>query len=187
MKMRKPAAARKPINQLHETEPRWFAVRTRFKCEKYAQGLLEKKGITAYVPLQHFVRRYTRKVKTVDKPLISCYVFVKIAQSEYLPVLETENIAGFVRMAKCLVAIPEHEIQILRRITLEEGLDIDIMEGAFESGDRVEIVAGNLIGLQGRVIGSENKQRLQIELETLGYSLLLTLDAALLQKIQPRP
>ena len=33
------------INQLHETEPRWFAIYSAFKKEKFAKKLLEKKGI----------------------------------------------------------------------------------------------------------------------------------------------
>ena len=173
-----------PFNQLHDTEPRWFALRTRYKCEKYVQRLLEKKGIHAYVPLQQYVRRYERKVKITDKPLISCYVFVRITKPEYVPTLETENVAGFVKIARSLLAIPEEEIQVLRRITLEKDLEVEVRAGAFATGDRVEIAAGNLVGLKGRVVRVENKSRLEVELETLGYSLLITLDAGLLHKLQ---
>ena len=63
----------------------------------------------------------------VEKPLINCYVFVLITKQHYLPVLETENVAGFVKSSKDLRAIPEAEMEILRRITLENGLDVSVM------------------------------------------------------------
>ncbi|MFN4255616.1 MAG: UpxY family transcription antiterminator [Saprospiraceae bacterium] len=170
------------VSDLHETEPRWFAVRTRAKCEKFVRQALAKKNVEAYVPLQQFVRRYERKTRTVEKPLITCYVFVQITKNEYLPVLETENVAGFVRIGKDLRAIPEAEIDLLRRITLEKDLELEVMEGAFHEGDWVEIVAGSLAGLRGRVVQREGKRRFQVELEQLGYSLLMQVDAQLLGK-----
>lgn len=172
-----------PVNHLHESEPHWFAIRTRSKSEKFVWRALGKKGIHAYLPLQKWVRRYSRSKRTVEKPLINCYVFVQITKSQYLPVLETEHVTGFVRFNKDLRAIPEEEINLLRRITLEEGLEIEVMPGSFSEGEIVEINAGNLAGLKGRVVKAESKRQLQIELLTLGYSLLIQVDAAFLGKV----
>ncbi len=168
---------------LDETEPRWFAVQTRAKSEKFVQRQLHKKGIHAYVPLQRLMRRYTRSTRIVEKPLINCYVFVRIVQHQYVPVLETENVMGFIKFDKNLVAIPESEIDLLRRITLEEGLDLEVVTGALDEGDPVVISAGNLTGLKGKVVHSAGKNRFQVELETLGYSLLINIDASFLQKL----
>ena len=88
------------VNHLHETEPRWFAVHTRSRSEKFVQRMLTKKGVHAYLPLQKLMRRYTRSTRMVEKPLINCYVFVLITKQHYLPVLETENVAGFVKSSK---------------------------------------------------------------------------------------
>ena len=170
------------VNHLQETEPRWFAVHTRSKSEKFVQRMLLKKGIQAWLPLQKLMRRYSRSTRLVEKPLINCYVFVRIVKSEYLPVLETENVAGFVKFNKNLIAIPEPEIELLKRVTLEDGLDVEAVPGAFMEGDPVEISAGNLTGMQGYIVQSEGKRRFKVALEQLGYSLLITVDAAFLQK-----
>lgn len=170
------------VNQLDEQEHRWFAVYTRFKSEKSAQKLLARKGINAYCPLQRIVRRYNRSIRQVEKPLISCYIFVKIKKAEYVEVLETENVVGFVKFSRNLIAIPEVEIDLLRRITLEEGLELEAVKGALEEGDPVEITAGNLFGMKGKIVKSDGKNKFQVELETLGYSLLITIDAAFLEK-----
>ncbi len=172
-----------PVNHLHETTPRWFAVHTRSRSEKFVQRMLAKKGIHAYLPLQKLMRRYTRSTRQVEKPLINCYVFVLITKEAYLPVLETENVAGFVKSRNDLRAIPEAEMEIMRRITLEADLDLEVFAGHFNEGEPVEITAGNLIGLKGRIVKAEGKRKFQIELLSLGYSLLISVDAAFLGKL----
>lgn len=169
-------------NHLHETEARWFAVHTRSRSEKFVQRMLSKKGINAYLPLQKLLRRYTRSTRLVEKPLINSYVFVKIIKTQYVPVLETENVAGFVKFSKNMISIPEEEIEILRRITLEDGLDVEAVPGQFAEGDPVEISAGNLMGMKGRIVKLEGKRKMQVELAALGYSLLITIDATFLEK-----
>lgn len=171
------------INHLHDTEPRWFAVQTRSKSEKFVQRSLAKKGIHAYVPLQRLMRRYTRSTRIVEKPLINCYVFVRIVKKDYIPVLETENVSGFIRFNKELIAIPEEEINVLRRITLEEGLEVEAVPGVFHAGDPVEITAGSLTGLRGHIVKQAGRQRFQVELERLGYTLLITIDSFFLNPL----
>jgi len=173
-----------PINHLHASEPRWFAIHTRSKSEKFVQRMLTKKGVHAYLPLQKLMRRYTRSTRLVEKPLINCYVFVLITKEHYLPVLETENVAGFVKSSKDLRSIPEAEIEILRRITLECDLDMELIPGGFSEGEPVEITAGNLIGMKGRIVKTEGTRKFQIELLTLGYSLLISVDGAFLGKVK---
>ncbi len=170
------------INQLHETQPRWFAVGTRSKCEKIVQQTLAKKGVHAYVPLVKSVKKYLRKIRHVEKPLIGCYVFVRITKEEYVRVLETENITGFVRFSKNLIAIPEEEITVLKKIVMESDIELEILAGTVYPGDPVIIAAGPLTGLQGKVVKVEGKRKFQVELERLGYSLLITIDAQFVQK-----
>lgn len=177
------AIEKAPTNHLSDTESRWFAVRTRSKSEKFAQRLLSRKGIHAWLPIQKIMRKYTRSTRMVEKPLINSYVFVKIVKSEYVPVLETENVAGFVKFAKNLLSIPEAEIEILRRVTLEHDLDLDVIPGSMEAGEHVEISAGNLMGMRGRVVQVESKRKVQIELTQLGYSLIISVDIAFLTTI----
>jgi len=176
------AGSQQPINHLHATELRWFAVRTRSKSEKMVQRDLEKKGIHSYLPLQKLLRRYTRSTRWVEKPLMNCYVFVRILKGEYVRVLETEHVTGFVRFSKDLLSIPQSEIDILRRITLEDGLEVEAVTGTFTEGDWVEISAGNLMGLKGRIVQVEGKRKFQVELQHLFHSLLITVDAAFLER-----
>ena len=177
--------AQKPLyeNHLHPTEDKWFAVYTPYKREKRVLNSLRKKGITAYLPLQKIARHYTRKVKWVELPLINCYVFVKITKAEYIRVLETEHVSHFIHFQNNLISIPEEEIQILQRV-MGEQLEVVAERQFFHEGDEVEIIAGNLTGMQGKWLRTEGKSQVLIDLIFLGYTLQIQIDPVLLRKRQ---
>lgn len=169
-------------NHLHPDQPKWFAVYCRSKSEKVVQKLLANKGIESYLPLQKVTRRYTRKIKTYEIPLITCYVFVRITKGEYVPVLETENIVRFVKIARNLISIPDEEIQLLQRI-VGEGEEVEAEAGVFKEGDKVEVIGGKLTGLRGKLIEQAGKKQMVVALDTVGYSLKMNIDVSLLRRI----
>ncbi len=169
-------------NHLDKDIPRWFAVYTAFKKEKYAEKLLNRKGIETYLPIQISVKQYTRKIKTVHKPLISCYIFVKITTSEYVQVLETEYIYRFVKFSKNLLSIPQAEIDLLKKI-LGEKIPVIAEQIDFRRGDDVEVCNGSLIGLKGKLVELKGQERVVVELKNIGYSLIIEMDKALIKKL----
>ena len=50
----------------------WFAIHTKYKCEKFVREQLLSKGIEAYVPVLLTKKQYLRKIKTYELPLINC-------------------------------------------------------------------------------------------------------------------
>ncbi len=170
-----------PENHLHATEARWFAVRTGFRKEKIVHKRLSSKGIIAYLPLYKVIRRYERKVKHLELPLINSYLFVKITKAEYVRVLETEQVHTFVQFKRNLIAIPESEIDTVRRV-LGENTEVTIVEDRYKKGDQVEVIGGRLTGLQGELIDGEGQKRLIIRLENIGVGLEVEVDAKYLRK-----
>ena len=169
-------------NHLHPSDPKWFAVYTRSKSEKVVKRLLSNKDIECYLPLQKVTRRYVRKIKTHEIPLISCYIFVKITKGQYVPVLETENVVKFIRFAKNLIAIPEEEMDLLK-LVVGEGENVEAHLGQFIEGDTVEVVGGKLTGIRGRLVEKQGKKQMVVELESVGYSLKMNIDISLLRKV----
>lgn len=180
--MNKRAYTENPEMHLHSTEPKWFAIYTKYKREKIVHRHLESKGIESYLPLQTITRQYGRHRKTVQLPLISCYLFVKIVKSEYVPVLETDDVVKFINFSRNLISIREEEIQLLQQI-VGEGIPITAEAINFQKGDPVEIIRGNLSGLKGILIGQTGKKEMIVDLSSMNYSLRLQLDPKLLRKI----
>lgn len=171
-----------PVNQLDEQMPRWFALYTMAKREKMVAGRLAQKEITSYLPLLHHTRYYTRKIKHVELPLIRGYVFVRITKKEYVPVLETPDVVNFVKFNKNLIAIPETEIDIIRRV-VGDALQAETEPISFEPGDEVEIIGGQLTGIRGKLVSRENKREVLLELTTIGLALRVTVKEEYLRRI----
>ena len=173
------------INDLHPSEARWFAVYTKYKCEKYVVDNLTKKGLEAYVPLISKTIRYVRKTKTVHLPLINCYIFVKIIKEEYVKVLESEYVMSFIKQRKDLISIPEQEINLLRRI-VGEVENLETSEIDYKVGSAVEIIGGNLTGIKGTLINKKGKNSFVVKLHNIGFQLEMTIDKSLLRPLNQR-
>ena len=172
------------INQLSESEFRWFAVYTKYKCEKYVADHLNKKNVQTYLPLIQKTRRYTRKVKHLEVPMINCYVFVYIIQSQYIPTLETEYVMKFLRHGKDLIAIPQHEIDLLKRVAgfVDE---VEVLNTElFVEGEEVEVISGHLTGIRGILIAKEGKKSFVIELKSIAYQFRINIDPKILKPIR---
>lgn len=172
------------INHLDSTEKRWFAIYTKYKCEKFVSALLDKKKIVSYVPLQTVVKKYQRKVKKYELPLINNYVFVHITLKEYIAVLETEYVYKFIRQGKNLISIPAWEIDVLKQIVGDIAYIAPVSGSGFLIGEEVEVVSGQLSGLSGKIVGKKGKRSFVIELKNIGFQFHVHIDMALLKPLK---
>jgi len=171
------------INQLDLQEKKWFAIYTKYKCEKYVVDKLSKKNIEAYIPLLKTTKRYIRKVKTTEVPLINCYAFVKISKEQYVKVLQTEYVSRFIKQRNDLLAIPEEEIILLKKIVGEYQEDLTIAEYEYVEGQQVEIIAGSLTGLNGILVSQKNKNLFVVQLDHIGIQLRIDINPGLLRPL----
>jgi transcription antitermination factor NusG len=162
-------------NRLDQEISRWFVIYTKYKTEKYVVDKLKRKGVDSYVPLISYTKKYNRKVKHYEVPLINCYVFVKIKKHEYVKVLETEYVSGFLKNRGNLNEVREEEIEILKKIVGETS-DIKSEEISFEKGRRVEIISGNLTGIKGKLLEEQGKTEFLVELESLAWQLRMVIN-----------
>ena len=166
-----------------QAETFWYAIYTKYKCEKQVARDLTSKGLQSYVPILEKVKRYTRKIKKHQIPLLNCYVFVKIDKSEQSKVLETENVIKFIKPGKTLTNIPEEEINILKRLVGDLDVEVNSEPLTLEIGEMVEIIKGSLIGLKGRLVKRENKNMVVVDLTSIGYQLNITVDIEAIKKL----
>ena len=96
--------------------------------------------------------------------------------------LETDYISRFVKIGKDLLAIPNAEIEIMQRI-LGEISDLEIEQNRFYEGDEVLISKGNLIGLVGKLVSFQGKEKVVVQLNNIGYSIQMEMDKSLLTKV----
>ena len=68
----------------------------------------------------------------------------------------------------------------MRRI-IGEALDFTIEPASFVEGEEVEIIAGQLTGLEGKLVSQEGKQSFLVELTNVGYQFQMEIDPAMLR------
>ena len=165
-----------------EPEQKWFAVVTRYRNEKAVASRLTEKGIRAYLPLKKIVREYASRKKVHQVPLFNCYVFVKIKLNKYPEVLETPSVLHFIKFGGEFAEIPEREIDLLRLVS-EKNYHIDVLKQHFKEGDAVQVVAGPLKGIQGKLIKINNRKRFVVEFEKINRSVAIEIDSGVLENL----
>ena len=168
---------------IDRTIKHWYAVKTKYKCEKYIVEQLRNKRVDAYVPLLAKTRRYTRKVKHYNVPLINCYVFVRIDEADRVRVLQTQYVMSFLAFGGDIQPIPDHEMELMRRV-VGELADITADPISWIPGDQVEVISGSLTGLRGTLTERKGKSELIVVLESIGYQLRVEIDERMLRRIR---
>lgn len=162
-------------DQEFHVKAEWYAIHTKYKCEKYVVNALTSKNIKAYTPVLNITKKYTRKVVTREIPLINCYAFVKVKPDQFIKVLQTEYVFSFLKIGRELSIVKQEEIDLLKRITGEYN-EVEAEEIEYLEGSEVEIVSGNLTGVKGILLEKQSKHNFLVELRSLSYQLKINVD-----------
>lgn len=166
----------------HRTK-KWYAVYTRSRAEKKAAAELEENGIEVFLPLYKTIRQWSDRRKKVQIPLIRSYLFVNISRKEYFKVLKAQGVVEYVKFLGKPPSIPAWQIQNLK-ILLGSGEPFEIVTDQFNEGDFVEISAGVLKGLKGKIVKIRRKKKLLISLDALEYSYTVDIHPALVEPVK---
>lgn len=163
-------------------EPRWFALYTRSRHEKFVSSELEKRRVESFLPLRFIKRRWSDRTVTVEEPLFKSYVFVKTDFFKFLDVLKTKGAVRFVSAGLKPVPVEEGVIASLRNLSHP-----DIIVDPFpylKEGDRVYIRSGIFKGTEGFVVRKNDKKcRIVISINAIMASVSLEVDSCLVEKL----
>src|ERR1700674_4638266 len=99
------------MNQIKKS---WYAVYTKPRWEKKVANQLERNQIEHYCPLRKVSRQWRDRRKIILEPLFTSYIFVRLADTEHIPVRKTEGVMNFVHWLKKPAVIRDEEIDIIR-------------------------------------------------------------------------
>lgn len=171
-----------------QSEPAWFCVHTRPKCEHLAASVLKTlDGVDAYCPRIRFQRSTRRGKVWFIEALFPSYFFARFDPSRSLrAVKHSQNVIRVVEFGGNPVAIPDQIIADLR----QEMADSEVREVTtpLKVGDTVELTEGPMRGLKGIVTTLlSGEERVRILLEFLGRESMVEVSAdKLLAESSPR-
>lgn len=166
----------------------WYAIWTRSHCERLVAQQLSAKGFLPFLPEVPTLRlgsgqavrrtagqaRSQRARRTCMKPepMFPGYLFVRdaLTKTRYVEML---SVRGIVRVLEDgwmrLTPIPDADIDAIQRI-VESGVAV-IPYPLLQHGDRVRVVEGPLLGVEGMFVkASQQKGCLVVTIDLLGRS-----------------
>jgi len=161
---------------------RWYPVYTRSRAEKKAHEELNRKGILSYLPLKKTVKQWSDRKKIVEEPLIKSYLFAYISAKEYAEVLMTNGVARFIYFSSQIASIPDQQINDLK-LLLATDADLELIDYDIKPGERVLIKAGPFKGIIAELVSLQNKQRIILRLQNMGYSININTSIAFVKPL----
>ncbi len=157
---------------MSEEKKLWYAVYVKSRAEKKVSLELDYNKIDHYLPLIKKLRQWSDRKKWVEEPLFRSYIFVYINQSEYYKVLQTIGVVKYITFEGNAVPIPEPQINAIKYF-LEETDPENIVETDWKKGRRVKVISGSMTGLTGELVEVDGKNKVKVEIEAVGSSLLI--------------
>lgn len=159
----------------------WYAAHTRHQHEKLVARMLANKGFEVFLPLYTEVRQWRDRMKKMELPLFSCYVFLRGDLGRRLAILTTPGVHGLVCSAGKLAGIPEEEIEAVRSVV--ESRIIAEPFPFLKCGDLVRVKSGALRGLEGFLVRKKGQTRLIISVTLLERSVSAEVDASTVEQV----
>jgi transcription antitermination factor NusG len=151
---------------------RWYAARTQMNCERLVEREFQAIASETYLPIQEEIHIWSDRKKKVKRVVIPMILFVKMNSKEATKVHRNNHFYGFIsknRHDSSPAPISDHDIETLRFMLKQSNEPVSIEQMPLKLGDKVEIVRGNLKGLQGHVLRSKDgSTHIVVKLDFLG-------------------
>jgi len=161
--------------------PAWYAVYTRSRHEQVVKRQLDGKGIENFLPFHEKVNQWKDRKKRIQLPLFPGYLFVRILLRHRVEVLRTFGAVSIVGDGSSPLPIPELTILSIQAF-IERGLGYH-SHPYLAIGNRVRVIDGPLIGLEGILVRKDNKDRLVLSVDLIQRSISVEIDTWKIEQV----
>jgi len=170
--------ASSPIVTPAEQQPAWYALYTRSRFEKKLMGELSERSVEVFLPMREILSRWKDRKKRIWLPLFPGYIFVHHVDTpaNRFRILNVPGAVRFVGFNARAVPIPQDQIDAVRRF-LESNLSVDPYP-YIKIGRRVEVIAGPLTGIQGKLVQKKGRFRFVIQVDLIRRAISVEIDAS---------
>jgi transcription antitermination factor NusG len=161
----------------------WYALQVRPRFEKVIASTLLNKGYEGFLPLYRKRSRWSDRIKEVQLPLCSGYLFCRLDLNHRLPVLITPGVMQIVGVGRVPHPVDDAEIAALQAIVIS-GLQAE-PRSYLTAGQRVRIEIGPLAGTEGILVGLKGAHRLVVSVNLLRRSVSVEIDESWVLPVSP--
>jgi transcription antitermination factor NusG len=159
---------------MHKSNKMWYVLYTKPRWEKKVHQLLIDKNYECYCPTQIIEKQWTDRVKKIEQPLFTSYVFIKTSSAQELA--KVRFIIGVVNFVYWLgkpAVIKDEEILLLKEF-LELNKKNNYSISTIKVNDRIKITSGvfkNSVGVVKKIL----KNKTILFIESLGIQITVTI------------
>jgi transcription antitermination factor NusG len=161
----------------------WYALFTRYQHEKSVAFSLSNKNLEVFLPLYRSVRQWRDRATPIWLPLFPCYVFIHEGMERRHQIVTTPGILRIVGWGGRAAIVPQAQLDMATRI-VESRLAVE-PHPYLQTGDRVRVKTGPLLGLDGILTRQKGKARLVVSMEMLGRSAAVEIDVLDVERSGP--
>jgi transcription antitermination factor NusG len=172
------------MSELVQSSGQWFATQVCAGRERQATCHLQSRGYEIFFPLYSEYRRWSDRIKRIDRALFPGYLFCRLHADMFGKVITAPHVIRIVGDGHRPLPIPDDEIHAIRRV-VDTGVKAQPWS-SYRSGERVWIGLGPLAGTEGVVLRTKGGQRLILSISLLQRSVAVEVDAGWLATSAPR-
>lgn len=155
----------------------WYIALTRNNAERTTARRLGECGYETYVPTQVVVRRWSDRLKKIERCIIPMVVFVRTDRNGAIALQRLGIARGLMRAPgeSAPATVPPAQIAMLRFMTDNSDSPVGFTPSSFVRGQRVRVIRGRLRGLEGIVTdtaSSSTHRTLSLLIDHLGCATL---------------
>ena len=165
----------------------WYVAYTRVNQELFIKKKLDGLGIENFLPLDEQLRDTPFGRKTIRVPLIHGMIFIRTDKAtsfsllnEYsLNMVYLKDIEG-----RCSLVVPDKQMKDFMFLLDFSPEGIEILNKDLKRGDRVRVIKGPLVGLEGELVRLRGHKRVVIRLEGVASIATSYIPGSFLEKIE---
>ena len=155
-------------------ERQWYALQLRTRFEKVVGMHLRGKGYEEFLPTYTSRRHWSDRVREIELPLFSGYIFCKFDVMDRLPLLVIPGVMSVVSFGGTPMAVPEREIAAIEHV-VNSGMKYGPWP-RMSVGQPVQVKYGPLRGVEGVVVEVKKNYQLIISISMLQRSVAVEID-----------
>jgi transcription antitermination factor NusG len=165
---------------LHDASKRkqWYVLYTTPRAEKQVEQRLIDAEVEVFLPLHITYRKWSDRLKLVEAPLFSSYIFVKTTDPVLRSLLRINGVVRIVFHDGAPAIIREREINAIR-LFLDNAREKELVH---KIGDDLLIACGPLKDITGKV-KKIKKSHLLLHLEQLGCTVCVPIENVVKKKV----
>jgi transcription antitermination factor NusG len=151
----------------------WYAAYTKPRHEKALAWTLMQRKVSYFLPLIKTKQPSIKRVRYTLTPLFTSYIFFKADNDERIRALKTNRIVQTIHVENQDLLVKEMNV-IYQAIT---NRNVNEYLNKIKTGQKVRIVAGPLIGLEGILLEQKNERSIIIEVESINKTIRVEIES----------